>query len=126
MNNKWKVLGTMIVLAGMALLPLAQADEWSKETSVTLNEAVAIPGQVLQPGTYVFKLADNIADRRVVQIYNESKSHLVATLMTIPAYRNEPTFDAVFTFEETPDGSPQAIHNWYFARENYGVGFVYR
>jgi len=126
MNNKWKMLGMVIVLTGAALLPLAQADEWSKETSVTLNEAVAIPGQVLQPGTYVFKLADNIADRRVVQIYNESKSHLVATLMTIPAYRNQPTFDAVFTFQEAQVGSPQAIHTWYFARENYGVGFVYR
>lgn len=125
MNNQWKILATMIVLACTAMLQLARADDWTKETNVTLNAPIAIPGQVLQPGTYVFRLADS-ADRRVVQIYNESKSHLITTVMAIPAYRSEPTFDSVITFEEAPAGSPEAIHTWYFAGDRCGVGFVYR
>ena len=125
MNKRWKVWRIVIVLAGMAMLPFAQADDWTKETNVTLKTAVAIPGQVLQPGTYVFKLAEG-AGRRVVQVYNETKSHLIATVMGIPAYRSEPTFESVITFEEAPVGSPQAIHTWYFAGDQFGVAFLYR
>jgi hypothetical protein len=36
----------------------ALADEWNQKTIVTFSGPVEIPGQVLDAGTYVFKLAD--------------------------------------------------------------------
>ena len=48
MIYKLKILGLAILLAGAALLPLAKADEWNKETTLTFSASVQIPGQVLQ------------------------------------------------------------------------------
>jgi hypothetical protein len=39
----------------------------------------AIPGQVLPPGRYVFKLVDPQSDRPIVQIFTEDQSALIAT-----------------------------------------------
>ena len=52
----------LVLLVGLGLLggliPLANADEWDQKTTFTFSGPVEIPGQVLQAGTYVFKLAD--------------------------------------------------------------------
>src|SRR5256885_3335871 len=47
-----------------------RADNWNKVTKVTFNETVQVPGTVLQPGTYTFKLADRKSTRL-------NSSHLV-------------------------------------------------
>ena len=125
MTNKLRTLGMMIVIAGFTMLPSAKADDWNEETAVTLNTSIAIPGQVLQPGHYVFKLADDESDRNIVQIFNEDQSHLIATILAVPAYRTEPTGETVITFEEQARGS-EGIGKWFFAGEQSGVEFVYR
>ncbi len=35
---------------------LAQADMWDRQTTITVNKSIEVPGAVLPPGTYVFKL----------------------------------------------------------------------
>src|SRR5579862_9843702 len=93
---------TMAFCLGVFILsiPLAvKADEWNKETRLTFNRPVEIPGMVLGPGTYVFKLADTV-DRNVVQIYNADETHLYKNVLAIPTYRLEPTDKPVITFEE--------------------------
>jgi len=127
MINKWKTTGMMILLAGIAMLPLtkAKADDWNKETNVTLSAPMEIPGQVLPAGNYVFQLADNQSDRNIVQIFNEDKIHIIATIAAIPAYRLEPSDSTVITREEEPAGHPEALSRWFFAGDVRGVGFVY-
>jgi hypothetical protein len=115
----------MIVTTSFMMLPSVKADDWNEETVVTLNASLAIPGHILQPGHYVFKLADDESDRNIVQIFNEDRSHLIATIQTVPAYRTEPTGETVITFEEQPRGS-EGIGKWFFAGEQNGVEFVYR
>ena len=68
MTYKLRMLAVTMALAGATMLPSAKADEWNKETTVSFKEPVAVPGQVLAPGTYVFKLADSQSDRHIVQI----------------------------------------------------------
>ena len=58
------------------LIPSARADEWNKKTIVTFSGPVEIPGQVLQPGSYVFKLADSQSDRNIVQVFNKGRNHI--------------------------------------------------
>src|SRR5258708_34019173 len=107
------------------MLPSVKADDWNKETNVTLSTRVAIPGQVLQPGSYVFKLADSQSDRHIVQIFPVDQHQLIATILAIPAHRLEPTVDAVMTFQERENDSSEAIGVWFFAGDLNGVGFVY-
>lgn len=68
----------------------ANADAWDKKTVVTFSDSVEIPGQVLPAGTYVFKLANSISDRHIVQIWTGDETQLLATLMTVPDYRLDP------------------------------------
>ena len=125
MTNKLRMLGFMIVLAGCAMFPLAGATEWNKGNTVMFSAPVAIPGQVLPPGCYVFKLADPQSDRPIVQIFTEDQSALIATAQAIPAYRLELTDDTLVTFEERTTGNPEAVKRWFYPGELSGVAFVY-
>lgn len=127
MKNRFgvRILGLAILLGSMATLKLAKADDWNKETTVTLGVPVAVPGQVLQPGKYIFELEDSQVDRNVVQIFNADKTHLIDTFLAIPAVRTEPTSDSVIKLQEREAGSPEAIGTWFFAGEDSGVTFLY-
>lgn len=126
MTQLWKsTLLTLLVGGAAWLAPVAQADEWDKQTVLTFNEAVEVPGKVLPAGTYVFRLADSQSDRNVVQVFTEDQKQLLATILAIPAYRVEPTGKTVVTFDERPSGSPEALHKWFYPGDNYGFEFVY-
>jgi hypothetical protein len=121
---------TIMTLAGVGLLgmmiaPRAKADEWNKKTVFTFSGPVEIPGQVLEAGTYVFKLADSSSDRHIVQIFNKDENHLFATILAIPDYRLKPTGKTILTFEERPAGTPEAVKAWFYPGDNWGNEFVY-
>lgn len=125
MTHKFRMFCLATLLAGTAILPLVKADEWNKETTVTFSAPVAIPGQVLAPGRYVFKLADSQTDRHIVQIFTEDQRDLLATVPAIPAYRLTPSDETLITFEERPSGSPEAVKRWFYPGDLAGVAFVY-
>ena len=118
-----------VLLIGAAILSslgsVAKADEWDQKTVFTFNVPVEIPGQVLGPGTYVFKLADSTSDRNIVQVFNQRENHLYGTFLTIPDYRSRPSGKTIITFDERTAGSPEAVKAWFYPGENYGHDFVY-
>jgi hypothetical protein len=107
------------------LTPRSNADPWNKKTVVTFSDSVEIPGQVLPPGTYVFKLAPSISDRHIVQIWTGDESQLITTTLTIPDYRPEPSEVPTFEFDERPVGEPMALHSWFYPGETTGQQFLY-
>jgi hypothetical protein len=56
-------ISSCLGLLAVAFLPSSRADEWNKKTVLTVNEQIAIPGAVLEPGKYVMKLADSQSNR---------------------------------------------------------------
>jgi LPXTG-motif cell wall-anchored protein len=114
----------MALLAG-AFLPPAKADAFDKKTIVTFSTPVEIPGKVLLPGTYVFKLLDSTSNRNIVQIFNKDEDQLYATILAIPDYRMKPTDKPLITFEERASGAPPAIKAWFYPGDEYGAQFVY-
>ncbi len=114
-----------IILLGATLAPGARADQWDKKTIVTFNDAVEIPGQVLPAGTYVFRLADSISNRHIVQIWNADEDQVLATIMTIANTRFETPDDSLFEFDERPGDSPQALKVWFYPGNNTGEEFIY-
>jgi hypothetical protein len=107
------------------LSPALKADDWDKKTVVTFTDAVEVPGQVLPAGTYVFKLANSIADRHIVEIWTGDESQLLATLMTIRDQRSDAQNKTVFEFDERPGDSPMAIHAWFYPGDASGQQFIY-
>ena len=126
MSYKLGILGLVIFLGSVVTLPMARADEFNQQTNVTVNAPVEVPGRVLPAGQYVFKLADSAVDRNIVEISNADQSHLMATLLTVPAYRGQATSQPVITLEERPNGNPDVIGTWFFAGESEGVHFLYQ
>jgi hypothetical protein len=107
------------------LTPWLQADEWNKRTKVVLKEPLQIPGTVLQPGTYWFKLLDVSSTRNIVCITNEKENHLYAIVLAIPNYRLTPKENIVLGFWETPRGTPLALRSWFYPGDNFGQEFAY-
>ncbi len=121
-----KLAATLCVFAGgLALSPAAHADEWNHETRVTFSQPMEIPGMVLPPGAYVFKLLDSQVDRNIVQIFNEDRNHVHAAILAIPDHRMQPTGTTVILFEEREAGAPEAVRAWFYPGANYGSLFVY-
>jgi hypothetical protein len=114
---------TGIVLAAGIVTFRAQADEWDKMTLLTVDQPTQVSNTYLEPGTYMFKLANS--DRHIVQIFNKDRSRLINTIIAIPAYRVVPTSGSQFTFWETPPGTPKAVRTWYYPGDQFGQEFRY-
>jgi len=125
--DRMKVTTALFAAAiGMvALVPNARADAWDKKTIVTISGQVEVPGAILEPGTYVFRLLDEPSDRHIVTIQNERMNHTYATILAIPNYRLQPTSKSQFTFWETPAGQAPAMRAWFYPADNFGQEFAY-
>jgi hypothetical protein len=111
-------------ISGVGLIQSANADEWDKKTTVTINEPIELHHKVLEAGSYVFKLLDSQSDRHIVQIYTADESKLLDTILAIPNYRLQPRGHSVFTFWETPAGQPPALRAWFYPGDNFGQEFL--
>jgi hypothetical protein len=117
----------LAVLLGAAILtsfPML-GDEWNKKTILTFSQPVEVPGMVLPAGQYVFKLADSLSNRHIVQIFNAEEDQIYATILAIPHHRVEPPEETIILFEERRADQPQAIHAWFYPDQTIGQEFVY-
>ena len=73
---------TAIFCSALFICSSAMGDPRNKKTMLTFREAVELPGIVLTPGTYVFKVPD-FNYRHVVQIYTADERKLLATVLAI-------------------------------------------
>jgi LPXTG-motif cell wall-anchored protein len=115
----------VITVFGLVSAPSARADEYNKKTVITFSQPVELPGRVLPAGTYVFRLADSMSDRHIVQVFTADESQILATLMAIPDYRLTPTDQTVIKFNEVRRGAPEPIRAWFYPGNTVGQEFVY-
>jgi hypothetical protein len=101
------------------------ADPWNKKTVITINNPMQIPGATLQPGTYVFKLADSSSNRHIVQVFDKDETNVIATVLAIPNHRMRPSGDSEFGFWESPANTPQPLRSWFYPGDNFGQEFAY-
>jgi len=121
-----------LLIACLALIGFsiktATADEWNKEMILKFSAPVQVPGKVLQPGTYVFRLADSDSDRNIVQIFSvdyKGRQDFVATILTVPDFRMKTPDKPIVQLEERHLGDPEAIKSWFYPGDNNGWHFVY-
>ena len=102
----------------------AHADEDDQATKITFNQPIQIPGQVLPAGTYLFKLltGDSLD---VVQIFNSDRTHLYATLETIPRESQPIPNDTTITLVEQGAGKPDLLLTWSYPGNETGHEFIY-
>ena len=122
-----KVVATALVVAALAIIAngvAAQETNVSERTFLTFSGTVEMPGLTLQPGTYVFKLADT-PSRNVVQVWDNDEKNMLGHWLFVQAERPEVTGDTVIMFKETRAGATPAVQYWYFPGEKIGKEFIY-
>lgn len=121
------LLATALALAVIAMLAgrvTAQETNTQEKTFLTFSGTVEMPGVTLQPGTYVFKLADS-PSRNVVQVWDEDEKRMLGHWTFVQAERPTVTHETVVMFKETREGSTPAVQYWYFPGEKIGKEFLY-
>jgi len=113
------------VLAIMSFPAASRADDYDKKTIITITEPLEVPGIVLQPGKYVFKLLNSSSNRHIVEVMNERMDHLYALTFTAAARKIQPKGRTVLTFYEGKGNQPHAIRQWYWPGELDGQEFLY-
>jgi hypothetical protein len=71
------------------------------------------------------KLHNSMANRNIVQIFNEREDRLVTTILALPHYRMQPTDKTEFRFWEVPAGEARALRAWFYPGDHHGQEFVY-
>ena len=125
-----RMISAVLLAASMAILlgvmsPKAKADTWNDKTIVTFNQPVEIPGHVLLPGTYTFRLVNSSSDRDIVEVKSHSHPQFVDILLADPAQRANSSSNSTFTFEKSSARGPERIAEWFYPGQLYGQQFVY-
>jgi hypothetical protein len=119
-----KALSTLaLTIVVLAFPTTGKAAELGNKTLIAFTQPVAIPGMVLAPGAYIFKTSN--LSSQIVQIYDATETHLLATEMTVPSYRLDTSAKTVATFDERAAGSAQALRSFYAADQTAGREFIY-
>jgi len=113
------------VLAIMSFPAASRADDYDKKTIITISEPLEVPGIVLQPGKYVFKLLNSSSNRHIVEVMNERMDHLYALTFTAAARKIQPKGRTVLTFYEGKGNQPHAVRQWYWPGDLDGQEFLY-
>lgn len=103
----------------------AHADEADQATEITFSQPIQVPGQILPAGTYLFKLANTDEDLNMVQIFSPDRTHLYATLQTIPTESRQVTGDTTVALVEQGSGKPDVLLKWFYPGDKTGHEFVY-
>ncbi len=117
-----------MLAAGLAILPLASiagASEMNQLTRFTFNQPVELPGMVLSPGTYVFRVPFNASEHNLVEVWNNNQTHLIGTFLTITEERGNPSDHPTLHMEERAARAPMAVGDWFYPGRVLGHEFIY-
>jgi len=126
MNGKFAIHACLlggILLTGAATT--ANADQWNKKTYINTTRSIEVPGAILPPGRYVFKLLESSSNRHIVQILNDRENHVYATNLAFAKQRMQPADDTILTFYEMPGGGPEPVRSWFYPGDTIGQEFAY-
>ena len=125
--RSWKSLVVLLSIAVVSFVFVVNVhgSVSDQKTIVTFNQPVDIPGKVLTPGTYVFKVLDTGGSRDLVQVLDKNETKVIATFIAIPTEMSKPPGKPFIRFKEQAPGAPAAIEAWFYPGNTIGHEFVY-
>jgi hypothetical protein len=95
-------------------------------TYFTFSAPFELPGgKTLPAGKYVFKILDSPSNRHVVQIMSEDQTQMHATVLAIPAQRQQPSDEPEVRFMEAEANAAPAVRTWWYPGRTIGHEFIY-
>lgn len=118
--------GLCLGIALAASVQVANADVWAeKKSTLTVTERIEVPGAVLEPGTYIIKVAETQSNRNIVQITNTDENKIFATAIATPHANAERAPNTMFIYYNTAAGTPKALRTWFAPNDRFGQDLVY-
>jgi hypothetical protein len=121
--KRFRMTAAMLGLIGAYFAPCVRADDRNKETHLTINVPLRVHDTLLAPGEYVFKVIDLGTSSAVVEIFNSDGTRVEATIIGLPAYRNNVGDNKVFTISDPQGDQPATLQSWFYPGDNFGVEF---
>jgi hypothetical protein len=121
MTGRTLAIVTSALIAGFASSPARAQGPMYDRVDVNIPYTVTLGDTTLQPGDYIIKELPSQTKERVLLIYSQDGAKHEATVMTVPALKNQ-----------TPDNTTVSLHHYgpdyYFdkiwiAGKNYGYEF---
>jgi hypothetical protein len=103
----------------------AAATPFDKRTTVTFSQPVSVPGVTLPAGSYVFRIANTIQGRHVIQVLSADGRTPYAMFFSLRTPAGEPADRPEIRFMETAADLPLAIRAWWYPADTQGYEFVY-
>jgi hypothetical protein len=111
-------------LMSSAFVPSLKASESDEKTIIKISQPIAVDGKVLPAGQYVLKLQDSFPGRNVIFIFNGDETRLLDTILAIHADRLQPSDKSEFSFYDSREGQPAALHTWFYPGDTSGFEFL--
>jgi hypothetical protein len=118
-----------VALVGALTLSFAgsvTAQPVDQRTYFTFSGPFELPGgKTLPAGKYTFRILDSPSNRHIVQVMSQDGRQVHATVLAIPAQRQDPPSDPEIRFMEAPANTPPAIRTWWYPGRTIGHEFIY-
>src|SRR4051812_47047276 len=120
-----------VLLAGLAFVlflttPATRADEWNLATKITPDHQIEVPGAILDANTtYVMALMDSPYERKVVQVWDADRTHMLTQFIAVSDEKMQPVDETTFEFIEVPAGHPVPVQSWFYPGRRIGLEFLY-
>jgi len=121
-------VATAVAAATLVAVPAAahaQDQPYDKRTFYTFSGPVELPGVALQPGQYVFRLADPDSSRKMIQVVSADGKRVFGTFFSVPIEMAEAPSKPEVRLMEAAPGAPAPIRAVWYANERIGSEFIY-
>ena len=92
------IAGLTAVAAVLATQVQAQQTNEAEQTFLTFSAPVEMPGVVLEPGTYEFRLANPVTSRNVVQVFKKDSNEPIGQWTFVDAVSRSPSGKADYAW----------------------------
>lgn len=125
-RNKLFLAGALALVVTFIGTPAYTQQPTNQITYFTFSAPFELPGgKVLPAGKYIFQIADSPSNRHIVQVLSEDRQTMHATLLAIPAQRQDPASEPEVRFMETAADAPPAVRTWWYPGRSIGHEFIY-
>jgi LPXTG-motif cell wall-anchored protein len=124
------MLKTLRLIATPAALSLliagaASAQYEMTKSTLAISDRVEVPGAVLEPGTYLVRVADQQANRNVIVFQSPDGTKTFATAIATPHRGAKEPSNSEFVFYPTASGETRVLRTWWAHDNVNGQDFVY-
>lgn len=112
--TKWLALSALAITLGM-LSPSSASAAIPEVSYLPVEEPLDVGGTILEPGVYVIRVLPLDSTRNMLQVTNEDRTKIFATVLSIPHAlpATEEQKHTKFVFYPASNGAPRALRTWF-------------